>query len=94
MPAYEAEQLMLQSGMRPPLIVKPVWTDGREGSHGLAVVHDMVSLINLLKGSVQSSVKPPAVIQEFVEHGGVLFKVMIGGPLSHMILAIRETRFL
>ena len=67
--------MMAASGMTPPLVVKPVWTDGREGSHGLAVVHDMQSLSNLLAGEAGSSVKPPVVIQEFVEHGGVLFKV-------------------
>lgn len=66
---------MAESGMKPPLVVKPVWTDGREGSHGLAVVHDMPSLSNLLSGVAGSGVKPPVVIQEFVDHGGVLFKV-------------------
>ena len=71
----EAKAIMAASGMTPPLVVKPVWTDGREGSHGLAVVHDMESLSNLLAGEAGSSVKPPVVIQEFVEHGGVLFKV-------------------
>jgi inositol-1,3,4-trisphosphate 5/6-kinase/inositol-tetrakisphosphate 1-kinase len=71
----EAEAMMAASGMTPPMVVKPVWTDGREGSHGLAVVHDMQSLSNLLAGEAGSSVKPPVVIQEFVEHGGVLFKV-------------------
>lgn len=75
MPLDDAETVMEQSGMQPPLIIKPVWTDGREGSHGLAVVHDMPSFSKLLRGSIESSVKPPVVIQEFVEHGGVLFKV-------------------
>ena len=41
-PLLQAEAMMTASGMKPPLIVKPVWTDGREGSHGLAVVYDMV----------------------------------------------------
>ena len=66
---------MAVSGMKPPLVVKPVWTDGREGSHGLAVVHDMPSLSSLLSGAASTGVKPPVVIQEFVDHGGVLFKV-------------------
>ena len=35
----------------------------------------MASLSNLLAGEAGSGVKPPVVIQEFVEHGGVLFKV-------------------
>ena len=33
------------------------------------------SLSNLLSGAASSGVKPPVVIQEFVDHGGVLFKV-------------------
>lgn len=71
----EATALLEQAGLRPPLLVKPLWTDGREGSHGLAVLHDMGALGRILQGSVSSDVKPPLVVQQFVEHGGVLYKV-------------------
>lgn len=79
MPIHEAEELLARSGMQPPLLVKPVWTDGREGSHGLAVVHDLPSLGKLLRGTVCSSLRPPVVVQQFVEHGGVLHKVYVLG---------------
>ena len=45
------------------------------GSHGLAVLHDMAALGKVLHGAVSSELKPPLVVQQFVAHGGVLFKV-------------------
>ncbi len=80
----DMERLLAQSGMQPPLLVKPLWTDGREGSHGLAVVYDLPSLGQLLDGSgaVSSSFRPPVVIQQFVPHGGALHKVYVLGSIS------------
>jgi len=37
----QAKQRLQGAGLHPPLLVKPLWTDGREGSHGLAVLHDI-----------------------------------------------------
>lgn len=71
----EAYQLLQSAGLKPPLLVKPLWSDGREGSHGLAVLHDLQMLEKLLSGRVSSELKPPLVVQQFVEHGGVLYKV-------------------
>jgi hypothetical protein len=76
----DAHAALAAAGLSPPLLCKPLWTDGREGSHGLAVLHDLEALGRLLKGAVSSEFKPPLVVQQFVEHGGVLFKVsMMGG---------------
>ncbi len=74
----EAQGLLQAAGLRPPLLFKPLWTDGREGSHGLAVLHDLAALGRLLEGGVSSELKAPLVVQQFVEHGGVLFKVRGG----------------
>ncbi len=73
----EAAALLTAAGLQPPLLVKPLWTDGREGSHGLAVLHEMHTLDRLLSGQVSSDLQPPLVVQQFVEHGGVLFKVRV-----------------
>ncbi|GLC57146.1 hypothetical protein PLESTB_001192400 [Pleodorina starrii] len=75
----EAQSRLRQAGLSPPLLVKPLWTDGREGSHGLAVLHDMAALGKVLQGGVSSALKPPLVVQQFVDHGGVLFKVYVLG---------------
>uniref|UniRef100_A0A7S0RNW4 Inositol-tetrakisphosphate 1-kinase n=1 Tax=Chlamydomonas leiostraca TaxID=1034604 RepID=A0A7S0RNW4_9CHLO len=75
----EAQQLLRQAGLTTPLLVKPLWSDGREGSHGLAVLHDLSVLGKLLSGHISSDLKPPLVVQQFVEHGGVLFKVYVLG---------------
>jgi hypothetical protein len=75
----EAEHLLDMAGLQPPLLVKPLWTDGREGSHGLAVLHDASALGRLLSGNVSSDLQPPLVVQQYVEHGGVLYKVYVLG---------------
>uniref|UniRef100_A0A383WNE1 Uncharacterized protein n=1 Tax=Tetradesmus obliquus TaxID=3088 RepID=A0A383WNE1_TETOB len=75
----DAQAALAAAGLSPPLLCKPLWTDGREGSHGLAVLHDLEELGRLLRGGVSSEFKPPLVVQEFVEHGGVLFKVYVLG---------------
>ncbi len=71
----QAQRMLQEANLTPPLLVKPLWTDGREGSHGLGVLHDMEALGRLLSGQVSRDLQPPLVVQQFVEHGGVLFKV-------------------
>jgi inositol-1,3,4-trisphosphate 5/6-kinase/inositol-tetrakisphosphate 1-kinase len=71
----EAQAALAAAGLAPPLLCKPLWTDGRDGSHKLAVLHDLEALGRLLRGAVCNEFKPPLVVQQFVEHGGVLFKV-------------------
>lgn len=75
----EAQQLLEDAGLHPPLLVKPLWTDGREGSHGLAVLYDLQGLHLLMHGNVSAELKPPLVVQQFVEHGGVLYKIYVLG---------------
>lgn len=74
----EAQAALAAAGLSPPLLCKPLWTDGRDGSHKLAVLHDLEALGRLLRGQVCHEFKPPLVVQQFVEHGGVLFKVCWG----------------
>lgn len=81
----EAQAALAAAGLSPPLLCKPLWTDGREGSHGLAVLHDLEALGRLLKGAVSSEFKPPLVVQQFVEHGGVLFKVRISRNCMNLL---------
>lgn len=73
----DAQAQLAAAGLVPPLLCKPLWTDGREGSHGLAVLHDLEALGKLLRGAVSREFKPPLVLQQFVEHGGVLYKVRL-----------------
>lgn len=71
----EAQAALAAAGLCAPLLCKPLWTDGRDGSHNMAVLHDLQALGRLLRGDVCHEFKPPLVVQQFVEHGGVLFKV-------------------
>ena len=46
----EAQRVVAEAKMRPPFLAKPLWADGRDGSHGLAVIHDEAGLAQLVEG--------------------------------------------
>ncbi|CAL9756400.1 unnamed protein product [Musa acuminata subsp. burmannicoides] len=56
--------------LRFPVIAKPLIADGSAKSHKMSLVFCRDSLRKL---------KPPLVLQEFVNHGGVIFKVFVVG---------------
>ncbi|MQM17509.1 hypothetical protein Taro_050483 [Colocasia esculenta] len=58
------------SALRFPLIAKPLVADGSAKSHKMALVYHRDGLLKQ---------KPPVVLQEFVNHGGVIFKVYVVG---------------
>ena len=47
-------------------------------SHKVAIIHDQDGLACVVQGAVPG-LKPPCVIQEYVNHGGCLFKVYVVG---------------
>ncbi|XP_057532596.1 inositol-tetrakisphosphate 1-kinase 3-like [Amaranthus tricolor] len=59
-----------------PLVAKPLIADGSAKSHELSLAYDQYSLQKL---------EPPLVLQEFVNHGGVLFKVFIVGEAIRVV---------
>jgi inositol-1,3,4-trisphosphate 5/6-kinase/inositol-tetrakisphosphate 1-kinase len=60
----------LVGALRFPVIAKPLDVDGSAGSHAMSLVYRADGLTGL---------RPPLVLQEFVNHGGVLFKVYVVG---------------
>ncbi|XP_021888790.1 inositol-tetrakisphosphate 1-kinase 3 isoform X2 [Carica papaya] len=64
------------AGLRLPLVAKPLVADGSAKSHELSLAYDQYSLQKL---------EPPLVLQEFVNHGGVLFKVYIVGEAIKVV---------
>ena len=56
-----------------PVIAKPLYADGTASSHELCLVFDREGLRTTLNKNI------PMVLQEFVNHGGVLFKVYVAG---------------
>eukprot|EP00250_Pteridium_aquilinum_P019522 c24464_g1_i2 orf=228-1421(-) len=62
--------VVAKAGLRLPLVAKPLVVDGSAQSHALSLAFDELCL---------TSLSPPLVLQEFVNHGGVLFKVYIVG---------------
>lgn len=63
-----------------PVISKPLVADGSAKSHKMALVYNHDGLNKL---------KPPIVLQEFVNHGGVIFKVYVVG--SHVQCVKRKS---
>lgn len=59
-----------EEGLRFPVISKPLVADGSAKSHKMLLVYNNDGLNKL---------KPPIVLQEFVNHGGVIFKVYVVG---------------
>ncbi|KAG0561233.1 hypothetical protein KC19_9G047500 [Ceratodon purpureus] len=53
-----------------PVIAKPLVADGSQSSHAMCLLFNTRGLYKL---------KPPMVLQEFVNHGGVIFKVYVVG---------------
>lgn len=71
---YEQEKLKDPTswgeGLKFPVIAKPLVADGSAKSHKMSLIFSSEGLDKL---------KPPTVLQEFVNHGGVIFKVYVVG---------------
>ncbi|CAI8587277.1 unnamed protein product [Vicia faba] len=65
-----------KAGMKLPLVAKPLVVDGSAKSHELCLAYDELSL---------SKLEPPLVLQEFVNHGGLLFKIYIVGETIKVV---------
>lgn len=75
----DAAQILQSEHMQFPLLAKPFFTDGRQGSHGLALINNMEGLKKLVKGTGPPGVTLPVMLQPFIEHRGCLFKVYVLG---------------
>ncbi|KAJ6398715.1 hypothetical protein OIU77_019479 [Salix suchowensis] len=65
-----------KAGLMLPVVAKPLVADGSAKSHELSLAYDQQSLQKL---------EPPLVLQEFVNHGGVMFKVYIVGETIKVV---------
>ncbi|KAL4278960.1 hypothetical protein GQ457_03G004150 [Hibiscus cannabinus] len=65
-----------KAGLKLPLVAKPLLVDGSAKSHELFLLYDWSSL---------SELEPPLVLQEFVNHGGILFKIYIIGDTIKVV---------
>lgn len=62
-----SDPVVLQ-GLKFPVIAKPLLADGSASSHQMSLVFNEEGLKEL---------NPPIVLQEFVNHGGVIFKIYV-----------------
>ncbi|XP_030478947.1 inositol-tetrakisphosphate 1-kinase 4-like isoform X2 [Cannabis sativa] len=65
-----------KAGLNLPLVAKPLLVDGSAKSHELFLAYDQFCL---------SELEPPLVLQEFVNHGGVVFKIYIVGDAIKVV---------
>lgn len=77
-PECEVQEALEKRGMELPLVAKPLRAGGSSGSHTLGIIYDEEGVQELLEGKLEP-LKPPVVLQQFLEHGGVLFKVYVLG---------------
>jgi len=72
----EARKMILESGMKFPMLIKPGIASVTEGSHDMRLVFssEHVTDLNL-----------PCVVQEFCNHAGVVYKIYIIGE-KHFVL--------
>ncbi|KAK6938025.1 Inositol-tetrakisphosphate 1-kinase, N-terminal [Dillenia turbinata] len=69
-------EAVIKAGLMLPLVAKPLFADESAKSHELSLAFDQRSLLKL---------EPPLVIQEFVNHGGVMFKVFVVGETIKVV---------
>lgn len=81
-------QMLDHTQMHFPLLAKPYFTDGRQGSHGLALIQNLEGLKRLVKGTGPPGVALPVMLQPFIEHGGCLFKVRLCRHAAHEKMCI------
>ena len=68
-------QLTRDAHLAPPLLAKPLWADGRNGAHEIALLLDDNGLRQLCSGQAPAGVALPVTLQQYVEHGACLYKV-------------------
>ncbi|KAJ7555766.1 hypothetical protein O6H91_05G054200 [Diphasiastrum complanatum] len=67
--SLSAPELVTRAGLKLPL-------DGTANSHALSIAYDVPCL---------SQLDPPFVVQEFIKHGGLLFKVYVMGDSLNVV---------
>lgn len=66
----EASDAIAREGVKFPILAKPVWATQKEGSHTMTMIFNVDHLKDL---------PIPCIIQEFCNHGGVVYKVFVIG---------------
>ena len=66
-----------EAGLVPPLLAKPLWADGRNGAHELALLADEEGIQQLCRGDAPPGVALPVTLQQYVDHGACLFKARL-----------------
>ncbi|CAI5942184.1 unnamed protein product [Closterium sp. NIES-65] len=69
-PSQDIAKILQDAGFSLPAVAKPLEANGTTSSHTLGLVLDEQSLLQ---------VQAPVLLQEFVNHGGILFKLYVLG---------------
>lgn len=61
-----------------------MYSDGTKYCHSLGVVYNQDGLHALIQGTARGGLRPPVLCQQYVAHGGRLFKVYVLGKRTVM----------
>ena len=88
--AEEVRRQVDAAGLQLPLLAKSIRADGSSDSHRVAIIHDQDGIVTVASGGVQG-LAPPCVMQEYVNHGGCLFKVYVVGDIVTSTIPVSYT---
>lgn len=80
----QARTVLAAAGVTYPAIVKPRLACGTPGAHALAVAMDAGGLADALAAAGGGGARCDALVQTFVNHGGILWKVYVAGEDAHV----------
>ncbi|KAK3279762.1 hypothetical protein CYMTET_12371 [Cymbomonas tetramitiformis] len=66
----QIQELVETNALRLPFIVKPLCAGGKATAHDMFIVRNYDEL---------AALQPPLIVQEFINHGGILYKVYVLG---------------
>lgn len=58
-------------------VSQTLWTDGRQGCHGLTPLEGLEGLTRLVRGTSPPGMELPVMLQPFIQHRGCLFKARL-----------------
>lgn len=71
----DVEQMLRESEMDYPLLLKPKWADGSHTSHYLGFVRDQKGIAEALR-SEQCPIQAPFIAQQVIPHNAVVYKAL------------------
>lgn len=73
----DVQRALMENAMQFPLLMKPMWADGRVGCHMLGFVQNVEGL-RIALDQERCCMKLPFIAQQLIPHDAVIYKVSRG----------------